>query len=296
MIDYSALLRHWKPEVNTMRFHIYTIFLIVAAISLSCKQADTVSKQISEFNKRDSFYHDYPRSRFPGDFELKKWENDIEHLGLENLSDGFDSVQIRLDYGGPMMGNRIVILKNQNSIWSAEVLEVTFEYNKGFEDSLNVDYWKQFHAEKKSEKKTPKSGWKNFLKKLFSYNILTLPHQYDINGFKESDAMDGGGASVEIATKNAYRIYLYSDPDKHLQFKEVVDLSNILRLVDNELGLLKMWNYTNEKLPKDEWLYPEKIIGRRMNLDYDSTIKPVLKDVQFQEISPEDNKKKNPKK
>jgi len=188
--------------------------IVYSALFTSCKDENNPARRITELNTADTFLFEFPNRR--GVFDSSFYKNNLltqKSLGLQMLEKGFDSIQIRLWYGGAMVGQRLVILTNKNKKWNAEISKIITEVRPGFEDTLNVDFWDQYYLERTIEYKTPKSGWNNFIKKLFNLHILSLPDQENIEDFKEESIMDGVGVTVEIATKKVYRLYNLSNPD-----------------------------------------------------------------------------------
>ena len=106
---------------------------------------------------------------------------------------------------------------------------------------------------------------------------MTLPNQENIEGFKEDVTADGVGISVQVATKNVYRLYDYSNPDMHLEkHPESKNISQIVRLIDEEFSLKQLWDYTNDIVQQD---VP------------DSTKKVKIQEIQLQDVKPEKKKK-----
>jgi hypothetical protein len=146
-------------------------------------------------------------------------------LGLINLENGFDNLQIRIWYEYSLIKNRrLVVITNQRASWTATV------YNL----QVNYDGETEIIVSKEIKQAIPKSGWESFLKKLFDLKIVTLPDSHDIANYSSGD--DGVTYDIEIATKNQYRFYSYWGPswneDKIWQARNI---SAILKLIEEEL-------------------------------------------------------------
>ena len=76
-----------------------------------------------------------------------------------------------------------------------------------------------------------------------------MPDENNIKDFQEISVTDGDGVSVEVALRNVYRFYGYSNPDMYPQYEEIKNISHILNLIDEEFGLKKLWDYTNQITP-----------------------------------------------
>ena len=253
----------------------YSFFLLQAGGS--------PAKQIRELNQSDTFYFELPKRE--GKFDSSLYQNIQKYtkeLSLTSLERGFDSIQIRVSYGGPMTGERLVILTNKENKWSAEISKIITEVNPGFEDSINVDSWEKYSLIRTIDYKTPKSGWDKFIKNLFNLNILSLPDEENIANFKKESPTDGVGVFVEVSTKKAYRGYGYSDPDYYLyelkyEFAELKQISQILKLVDEEFDLEKLWDYTNEEHHENT---------------PDTIRKVKMQEIQLEDVKPEKKKRK----
>ena len=254
------------------------ILTICCFIITSCQQGDTSAKQISQLNNSDIFLHEFPQKRGLFDSSLYNYiVNREKELNLTSLDKGFDSIQIRISYGGSFVGERLVILSNKDNKWTAEVSKIITSVNRGFEDSLNADFWDQYSLTRTIHYKMPKSGWSKFIKKLFNLNILTLPDEANIKDFSRMAATDGSGILVEVATKNIYRAYTYGEMDSYNQnHSEMMNISQILKFVDEELGLDKLWDYTMETPSVNE---PSKPIK--------------FQEMTIQEVAPIKKKKRN---
>lgn len=250
-----------------MKKYFLILGLLFQGIFFSCTQQDSPALQVRQLNTSDTFLFEFPQrhgkldSAFFTDMRLIE-----KNLGFTPLEKGFDSIQIRLHYGGPMVGDRFVVLTNNGQEWHAEISKINTNVREGYEDSVNVGFWTQYYLTRTIEHTSPKSGWNNFIKKLFKLGVLVLPDQDKIEGFKERFVFDGVGVSVEVATKNVYRLYGYVDPDlyfdKHWQMKNITE---VLKLVDEELSLEKMWDYTNETPPDTSQSKPIEI--REMTIE-----------------------------
>ena len=153
-----------------------------------------------------------------------------KQLKLENLENGYDSLQIRIWYDYSLVTYRsLLIIKQTNSVWSAKAYRMSVDWN--------ASKLTEKVAEKQEKILEPKHGWDNFIKQLFALQITTLPNMRDIPGLRDGWT-DGVTYNVEVATKEQYRFYGYHLPekfqDKYWQAKNMVD---ILKLVQEELEI-----------------------------------------------------------
>ncbi len=153
-----------------------------------------------------------------------------QQLSLQDLQNGFDSLQIRFWYDYSLFTQRdLLIISRTNSTWTA------FVYN------LTVDWDASTLTEKVKTKKyksaIPKNGWGNLITRLMDLEVMTLPNMHDIPGLQDGWT-DGINYNVEIATKSMYRFYGYHLPDKFKEkYKEAKNMVDILKLIEIEFGL-----------------------------------------------------------
>lgn len=79
----------------------------------------------------------------------------------------------------------------------------------------------------------PGSGWEELWQKLVNKGILTLPDATSIRC--EGNVEDGVGYVVEYNTDNAYRTYLYDNP-QYAKCKEAKQMIEIVEIFNRELG------------------------------------------------------------
>lgn len=164
----------------------------------------------------------YGGSYFP--YELVK--KTTKRAGLNFLDNGYDSVFIRLWYVY-RFSLQVVDLKKNQGVWKAESHNMQLDLINDTIQPVNI----------KSNPAFPKSGWESFTSKLFSLNILNLPDDSEIKDYHLNNATDASFITVEIATINKYKIYSYTEPYVHLEFLEARSMENIIKLIDEELGL-----------------------------------------------------------
>ena len=125
----------------------------------------------------------------------------------------------------PML--QVIDLKKSDGIWKAESHNMQLDLINDTIQIVNI----------KSNPVFPKSGWESFTSKLFSINILNLPDDSEIKDYNLNSATDASFVIVEIATKNKYKIYSYTEPFVHLEFPEAKLMENIMNLIEQELGM-----------------------------------------------------------
>jgi len=243
---------------------------------------------VAQLNQSDSFVFDFPkRNGVIDSFQFKSKTRFQKHVGIQPLDKGFDSIQIRLWYGGSFTGERLVVLSNSNKGWKAEVSKFSTDYNPNFKgdetERAIADFLEGYFITRTTENKVPKSGWDNLISKLFKLNILTLPDESKVAGINPGAVTDGWGVTVEIATKKVYRYYGYGNPDYfYRKAEEARNINHILVLIDKEFGLKNVGSYIDEMPDDERW--------ETVRADSNRNIK--IQELKLQEIKPIKKKKK----
>ncbi len=221
---------------------ILSLFVIT-----SCLKKKTLADVVKEMNDTDSVVVDIPKGNRSVKYELAekiRMERVLKQLEFPPL-ERFrrDSVVIRIWYGGPMTGERIIVLKNDYKKWTAAIhlpySEVNPEYKERKDSITGWNYDEQYIYKSTMYFAKPNSGWGNFLKKMLDYEILTLPDESRISNYEIPMVMDGDGVTVEVATKKLYRKYSYTNPSRNRN-KKVPQPQQILMFVkfmDDEFNL-----------------------------------------------------------
>lgn len=208
--------------------HFLGILFSCSAQTNNSNKVTTISNQTS-----DTVIKDIPLDKAgrPRSYYRNK-EGVEEKLGLTTLERGFDSLQIRLWYGYAFNdSSQLVVLKNINGNWNGELYTLVYHFNeKG--DSIKA-------ISKEVVNRKPKSGWETLTKKLFDFNILTLPDYHTIPEYDQ--VADGDAVIVEVSSKKRYKIYSYQEPhmfqDKHWQAR---NMEQILELIEDEFSFKRL--------------------------------------------------------
>lgn len=217
---------------------IWLLLLTVLVFLRSCKEEDDsatsnpyAAKILAQLNPTDTFlYYSGKSNNKRIDSTIKQDKADRERwLNLQSIERGFDSVQIRIWYGCAILGNdRLIVLANANHSWRAEVSKLQYQW-----DSLT----QRFDTVTRSVvSKLPQSGWRKFINQLFDLKTLTLPNEQDIPNFAERSITDGCSVEIEIATKDCYRYYYYTNPDLY-EYWQAKNMISILKLINSEFGM-----------------------------------------------------------
>lgn len=158
-------------------------------------------------------------------------------LNLKNLELGADSIEIRIYEDGALWSpDRLVIIKNENRIWSSSLVTYWTHLPTHAERQFNSwrsQYNNMIVDSSKTINLTPECSWNNLIDSLQLYKIFTLPPQEEIKRFEDS-VTDGVSYNFEIATKKKYKFYAYHCPDIYTD-ADNQNVTSILKLISRQL-------------------------------------------------------------
>lgn len=206
-------------------FIFFYLLMCVLFINNSCTQYKKAD--YSEKSDKLRIIKIIPKNKNGGEYyPYKLVQRETKRIGLNFLDKGYDSIFIRLWYVmTPKL--QVIDLKKSDGIWKAESHNMQLDLINDTIQIVNV----------KSNPAFPKSGWESFTTKLFSKNILNLPDDSEKKDYNLNSATDASFVIVEIATKNKYKIYSYTEPFVHLEFPEAKLMANIMNFIEQELGM-----------------------------------------------------------
>jgi hypothetical protein len=208
------------------------LLFLTLSMALACCYGNNHPAAIKEYLQNDTspkFKREIPRSpdgTFDSYYRLKRQRE--KRLLLDGLETGYDSLEIRIWFEYALYYKKdLVVIKRTDGKWTAFHYEITLDFNPDKEtDSIKS---------KTSRHVTPKCGWDEFTDKLFSLKIMTLPNMDDIKEIVNR-MDDGVDYFIEIATKNQYRFYVYSNPEEFEdKFWQTTNMTKIIELVRTEL-------------------------------------------------------------
>jgi hypothetical protein len=149
-----------------------------------------------------------------------------DSLKLESIDSGFDSIEIAI-WTNVNHVQKVFVIKNAKGAWSASFIRFGPVLDKYRDSVVGFRY--------NVSPVAPRSSWNAFAAQLFGDHILTLPDErklpkYEIVG-------DGRHLAVEVATREKYRIYTYTNPEMNERIQEAQDVMSILDLIKNEFGV-----------------------------------------------------------
>jgi hypothetical protein len=207
----------------------YFLVLPFLLIMLACNDGPGNNK--SQSNAGDTLVKDIPAQMKDGSIITSKHAVE-QKLGIDDLTNGYDSLQIRIYCGYAFKRDvQLIVLKNDTHSWTGVIYGFLLPEDKRKDSAMA--------GETQVKQVTPGSGWNRFVQQLFDLDILTLPDYSAIPGYES--VTDGDAVTIEIAGKNHYRIYRYPEPlsaqEKISQAKKV---EQIFDLLEKELGFNRL--------------------------------------------------------
>jgi len=209
----------------------YVMLLLILAFSFSCETKRAVDTSLQGKNIKTEI--PLTKKGQP-DFFYRLSKYQASKLQLDSLEIGYDSLQIRIWYNYGLLDiQNVAIIKRNNGQWKAELLTLNFDEN----DSSLM----RMPILKERINKVPASGWTFFLKGLVELNIMGLPDQRKVSGYKEMLGADGVSYNVEVATKEEYRFFSYWQPDIYKkESKEAMNMELTLEFLEKELSFKRL--------------------------------------------------------
>ena len=169
-------------------------------------------------------------------FYKRKKERESQ-IGLTNLENGFDSLQIRLWIAGGLFPRReVYVIGYSDKIWKGKfyVLEVDSNFINGNGETrfLNGPEPVSIISERIVK---PKQGWSNFIDTLMYFQLPNLP---GIDKMQELiyPSTDQDSYHIEFATSHQYRFYTFTDPKRVAdKFWQAKNMENIINHFINDL-------------------------------------------------------------
>ena len=156
-----------------------------------------------------------------------------DSLGLDNLENGYNSLQIRIWFTYRSDSEQVLIIKRNNAQWSGSCCFASYALTlRG--DSISR-YTIHFF------KPILRSDWSGIVDTLLKYNIMTLPDQEEVSGLDTINSQSKGGSGsviIEIAERHKYKIYFYgASVDFKEKSRETADIRHIAEFLSNTVGI-----------------------------------------------------------
>jgi hypothetical protein len=209
------------------------ILLPFIQLIFSCQGKGSRAVESKEILQTDTMIKDIPLNKRGNPYSYYKNKSGVENkIGLSNLENGFDSLQIRVWYAYASCDtSQLFLLKRKEGKWAAELYTLIYRLNESDGSLMSID--------KEVLIKTPKSGWQSFTGKIVELGIASLPDSKKIAGYP--DFADGNSIIVEVSSGFKYRIYSYKEPSKVMdEINEARKIEEILKLIESEFDFTRL--------------------------------------------------------
>lgn len=224
-----------------MKFFATAFVVSVLLILFSCKENNRAAMYVRELNTSDSFRFDFPvRTSFDSTIDTGLYKFLVRYdslIQIQPLFNGFDSIQIRIWLSEIYNDTaHLFVFKNENKEWTGELCTLVENPKKDTTEIIRV--------KKSCEPVFPNTGWRRFINKIFELKILSLPDNLKIKGWNHGLVTHDERPTIEIATKNVYRLYAYSGLDTVTNnFPETKNLCRIFELLKQEFNYVPLTEY-----------------------------------------------------
>jgi hypothetical protein len=214
-----------------MNFFCSFVFLTsIVLLFISCqnvKEDLRNAELIRKLNATEIFTRDICPS-----VDLDLLQKEENYFGLNSLSHGVDSIEIRIRFYESMATSRLFILKHNGKKWNFDL--VTFGV---------------YTLDSVSGHKTivhPRSGVNGFINKIFRLHVFSLRDITLFRGYREellaNSSTDGNAAIIEIATQKTYKCYEYDQPESlYYKYWQARNILMFVKLLKREFGIIDKW-------------------------------------------------------
>jgi hypothetical protein len=156
---------------------------------------------------------------------------DINRLGLDDLRNGNDQLQIRIWLGYALSDSaKVISITKKNEKWAVSIYYYKYFYKNSDSSNYNV-----ILVGKKYEQGIPAKGWEYFTNRLNDLKIFNLKDYSKIPNYYLCN--DGDGITLEIATVNKYQAYAYPCYESYWnKLDDVKKIKEFLYLIQNGIG------------------------------------------------------------
>ena len=185
------------------------------------------------------FTRDIPKHKYEATKLLEGVRATGDSLGLDNLENGYDSLQIRLWFTYRSDSEQVLIIRRNNAHWYGNIGFASYSLTP-MGDSISrytIHYFKPIL----------RSDWSDIVDTLIKLNIMNLQDEEEVPGLDSMRSLSRGGNGsviIEIADRHKYKLYFYGSPvDFKEQFKEAADVCHIVEFLSARLGIVYLGRY-----------------------------------------------------
>jgi hypothetical protein len=206
------------------KLEISWCFILLIAVLFGCQSASIEPR----------FVRDIPNHKYEAQTLLQGVRATKDSLGLDDLENGYDSLQIRMWFTYPMSDSEQVLsIKRNNGHWYGNFCLASYRLTLAG-DSISR-YTIHFF------KPILRSDWSEIVDTLVKFNIMAMRDEQEVIGLDTINSKSNRGCGsviVEIASRYKYKLFFYSAPVNFKeQFKEAADVCQIAEFLSNRLGI-----------------------------------------------------------
>jgi hypothetical protein len=185
------------------------------------------------------FVRDIPKHKYEASTLLSGVRATADSLGLDDLENGYDSLQIRIWFTYRSDSEQVLIIKRNNGHWYGSFCLASYSLTP-MGDSISR-YTIHFF------KPILRQDWSDILDTLLKFNIMTLQDEEEVigmDGIISKSKTGNGSVIIEIADRHKYKLYFYAAPANFKkQFKEAADICHMVEFLSNRLGIRYLGTY-----------------------------------------------------
>ena len=183
-------------------------------------------------DERPKFIKDIPGIKKNGNSQvLDAARASRDSLGLDNLEQGYDSLELRiwLSYKGKDTF-QVLTIKENNHQWFGYFCQASYVLNP---DGDSLSHYTQIVFQPK-----PRADWGEIVDSLVKLQIMTLPDMLKVMSINDLPFEGGNSVLIEVADAHQYRIYAYELPSRYKDsVKNAADVDKILNFLRERLGI-----------------------------------------------------------
>jgi hypothetical protein len=208
-------------------------FLLLNLIFLGCQSRPVEPK----------FVRDIPKQKYQASTLLEGVRATKDSLGLDDLENGYDSLQIRMWFTYPLKDSeQVLTIKRNNAHWYGSFCLASYALTP-MGDSISR-YTIHFF------KPILRRDWGDIVDTLIKFNIINLQDERQVANLDSIDLLaipttpTSGSVIIEIADQHKYKLYFYPMPVNYKeQLKEAADVCHMVEFLSNRLGIEYLGTY-----------------------------------------------------
>jgi hypothetical protein len=199
-------------------------FILLNAIFFGCQSAPV----------EPGFVRDIPKQKYQASTLLAGVRATKDSLGLDDLENGYDSLQIRMWFTYPLKDSeQVLTIKRNNDHWYGNFCLASYGLTP-MGDSISR-YTIHFF------KPILRRDWSAIVDTLIKFNIMTLQDErqvINLDSINSHPKTTSGSVIIEIADQHKYKLYFYPMPvDYKEQLKEAADVCHMVEFLSARLGI-----------------------------------------------------------